>query len=62
MELHTSAGSVTVSAVEAGRHSETHNLIVADFHSYFAGQSRLLSHDNTVRRATSATVPGLLEK
>jgi hypothetical protein len=62
MVLHTSSGSATVSTVDAGEFSETHNLVVADFHNYFAGQNRVLSHDNTVRRATSAVVPGLVEK
>jgi hypothetical protein len=62
MVLHTSTGSVAVSVVEPGEFSETHNLVVADFHNYFAGQNRVLSHDNTVRRATSAVVPGFVEK
>lgn len=62
MVLHTAAGSVAVSSVEPGEVSETHNLVVADFNNYFAGASRVLSHDNTVRRATSAVVPGLVEK
>ncbi len=37
----------------------TYNLIVADFHTYFVGQARILSHDNTIPRATGALVPGL---
>jgi len=37
----------------------TYNLIVADFHTYFVGQARILSHDNTIPRATGAVVPGL---
>ena len=36
--------------------------IVADFHSYFVGEGKILSHDNTLREATSATVPGLTAK
>lgn len=61
MELHTASGSVTVSTIDAGPVSETHNLIVADFNNYFAGENRVLSHDNTVRKATSAVIPGLVE-
>jgi len=37
----------------------TYNLIVADFHTYFVGKSRILSHDNTIPTATGAVVPGL---
>jgi hypothetical protein len=62
MVLHTASGSATLCLVEPGPFVETYNLIVADFNSYFAGKSRVLSHDNTVRRATSAMVPGLLEE
>ncbi len=38
---------------------ETYNLIVADFHSYFVGEAKVLSHDNTIRGLTNAVVPGL---
>lgn len=37
----------------------TYNLIVADFHTYFVGKARILSHDNTIPAATGAVVPGL---
>ena len=40
----------------------SYNLLVADFHTYFAGEQKVLSHDNTVRQPVSATVPGLLER
>lgn len=39
---------------------ETYNLVVADFHSYFVGEAKVLSHDNTIRGLTNAVVPGLL--
>ncbi len=58
-ELHTQRGTVRVSQVTTGASEVTYNLIVADFHTYFAGNDRLLSHDNTPRSATSALVPGL---
>ena len=32
-----------------------------DTDTYFAEQARLLVHDNTARRVTTALVPGLLE-
>ena len=37
----------------------TYNLIVADFHTYFVGEGKILSHDNTIREPTVALVPGL---
>ena len=37
-----------------------HNLVVADFNTYFVGQSGLLVHDNEFRRPTRAIVPGLI--
>lgn len=57
--LHAVAGSAMVSATEKGTQSETYNLIVADFHTYFVGANKVLSHDNTVRSATDKAVPGL---
>ena len=61
-ELHGVHGTVRVSRVSSGRFAPTYNLIVADFHTYFAGRDgRILCHDNTVRRPTTAIVPGLPE-
>jgi len=62
MELHGVYGATPVSLTDDGPELETYNLIVADFHSYFVGEAKLLCHDNTVRRPTNAVVPGLLEK
>ncbi|HTN76086.1 MAG TPA: polymorphic toxin-type HINT domain-containing protein, partial [Pirellulaceae bacterium] len=59
MLLHTPTQSLAISRVEQGAHAKTYNLVVADFHTYFAGEMRLLSHDNTVRRSTDILVPGL---
>ena len=38
-----------------------YNLIVADFDSYFVGDSAILVHDNTPRQPTSAVLPGLVK-
>ncbi len=51
--------SVEIREITQGGHRETYNLVVADFHTYFVGESRILSHDNTRRRPTSALLPGL---
>ncbi len=61
-ELHALGSTVRVSTIDAAEAEETYNLIVADFHTYFAGQQRVLTHDNTVRSATEAVVPGLVEE
>ena len=59
MLLHGVTSTTAVRSVDAGPTDVTYNLIVADFHTYFVGPSKLLSHDNTVRRATAAVVPGM---
>jgi hypothetical protein len=59
-QLHHATGTVEVVSVNAGEHDQTYNLVVADFHTYFAGADRLLSHDNTIHRRTEAVVPGLV--
>jgi hypothetical protein len=57
--LHAAGQPVTVVDVRDGLVSETYNLVVADFGTYFVGREQILSHDNTPRRPTSVTVPGL---
>ena len=39
--------------------AEAYNLVVADFNTYFVGETGILVHDNTPRLPTRATVPGL---
>jgi len=50
---------VLLSSAKFEGQGETYNLVVADFNTYFVGKSRILSHDNTLRGATKAVVPGL---
>jgi hypothetical protein len=57
--LHTATNPISVTATEPGIIAETYNLVVADFHTYFVGQQKLLTHDNTPRQYTSVVVPGL---
>lgn len=60
MQLHTPRGALTVSAVEPAKAEQTYNLIVADFHTYFAGERDVLTHDNTLRQPTRAIIPGVV--
>jgi hypothetical protein len=61
MRFHSIDGASEILAVEdAGREVQAHNLIVADFHTYFAGDGKVLSHDNSPRAPTNALVPGLM--
>jgi hypothetical protein len=61
MRFHSIIGGEEITAVEeAGQREQAYNLIVADFHTYFAGDARVLSHDNTPRNPTNALVPGLM--
>lgn len=62
MVLHTLNGPVHVLEVGVSPAEPTYNLIVADFNTYFVGKQKLLSHDNTILRPTSAIVPGLVVK
>lgn len=62
MVLHTTAGPVNVLEVGEAPAAPTHNLIVADFSTYFVGKQKILSHDNTIRQPTNAIVPGLVIK
>jgi hypothetical protein len=57
--LHTASSPANVGEVGAGNFAETYNLVVADFHTYFVGEHKLLSHDNTPRQPTRMIVPGL---
>lgn len=61
MRFHSIDGSSEIISVEdSGRDEAAYNLVVADFHSYFVGEGRILSHDNSPRSPTNALVPGLM--
>jgi hypothetical protein len=51
-----------IESIEQTGFEPTYNLIVADFHTYFVGKAKILSHDNTIREPTVALVPGLIER
>jgi hypothetical protein len=59
MRLHTLQGTVDLASIEAGGQQDTYNLVVADFHTYFVGRQRILTHDNTIRKPTNCVVSGL---
>ena len=59
MELHCAGKTLRIRDVSSGENKETYNLVVEDFQTYFIGDSKILSHDVTERRATNAIVPGL---
>lgn len=60
--LHGISGSEKIRSVEPMGDAEAYNLVVADFSTYFVGESGFLVHDNTPRRPTRAIVPGLTVK
>ncbi len=57
--IRTANGSLPVSSIERAPDLQVHNLIVADFSTYFVGESRLLTHGTTVRTPTLAIAPGV---
>lgn len=58
--LHTASEPAVVMSVRQAAEAPTFNLEVAENHSYFAGTSRVLSHDVTPRGSSRDTVPGQL--
>lgn len=56
---HQVTGTAPTGSVEMAGKGPAYNLVVADFHTYFVGDAKILSHDNTIRRPTNAQVPGL---
>jgi len=55
-------GSARMKSVESSGQEQAYNLVVAEFNTYFVGESGVLVHDNTPRTPTRATVPGLAAK
>jgi hypothetical protein len=57
--LHSVDGAVRIEKIEPAEKQPAHNLVVADFNSYFVGKQSILVHDNEYRKPTTAIVPGL---
>ena len=60
MRLHAVDGTAEVRSVHPTGNEPLHNLVVADFHTYFVTEAKILTHDNTIRQPTDAVVPGLV--
>lgn len=59
MMVHTARGNIEVQAVTRNaKPEEAYNLVVADTHTYFVGEHRLLSYDITPVVPTARPVPG----
>jgi len=58
-QLHTVSGIARVEAIQPAGTGPVYNLVVADVHTYFAGESRLYTHDVTRRTSTDMILPGL---
>jgi hypothetical protein len=56
--LHGVSDWVEITSLTPLAADETHNLVVADFNTYFVGDSRLFVHDVTMLQPTDALVPG----
>lgn len=61
MLLHGVEGGAEIESVEIDDDADqtVYNLVVEDFHDYFAGEGHLLLHDITPRGPTRAPLPGL---
>lgn len=57
--LHAAADPVQITRVASSQTAEAFNLIVADFHTYFVGDAKVLSHDPLFAKPLDAHVPGL---
>lgn len=57
--FHSVTGTAEIGSLGSAPAERIYNLIVADFHSYFVGKARILSHDITIRKPTNVVVPGL---
>jgi hypothetical protein len=62
VQLHAVSGTAQVRSVHPTGTEELHNLVVADFHTYFVTKAKILTHDNTIRDPTEVLVPGLVER
>lgn len=60
-QFHTTKGAAAVTSISEDLGTTVHNLEVADFNTYFVGNSHILSHDVTVRDPSDMVEPGVLK-
>jgi hypothetical protein len=60
--LHSLTGAAQLESIQPAGQAEAYNLAVADYNTYFVGESGVLVHDVTQRRPTLSTTPGLTVK
>jgi hypothetical protein len=58
-QLASAKGLIELRTTDAGTEAEAYNLEVADFHTYFVGEHRVLVHDNTCPQQTINRLPGV---
>jgi hypothetical protein len=59
MAIRTASRTATISDLSDEAETETYNLVVMDFHTYFVGRAHLLSYDAGEVQPTFQKVPGL---
>lgn len=57
--IHTATGNTPVWSVKKGPATETYNLVVDGFHTYFVGKGAMLVQDLPLPQPTNCVVPGL---
>jgi hypothetical protein len=60
--LHGVTGGSQIRSIEPASDAEAYNLVVADFNTYFVGETGVLVHDNTPRRPAQVLLPGIAVK
>ena len=58
--VYAQGQTLPIDAIETTEPAEAHNLVVADFGTYFVGKDRVLVHDNSPIRPVRLEMPGLL--
>jgi hypothetical protein len=58
MRMATIDGTAEVTGIEPAFDAPAYNLVVDEFHTYFVGDDRVLSHDNLPPQPTQGNLPG----
>ena len=60
--LYGVGSAQAIESISGGDLLPTYNVIVADFHTYFVGNGKLLSHNNTIPEPAAGPLPGMPRK